>query len=757
VPRPRLTLVVAAFVLTVVSPGALRAVAPEDPQPGDQAPVFSAGASLVTVDVVVLDEAGEPVEGLTAEDFTVLDEGRARALSRFEAVALPESPATESPARSFVSTNTPSGNPTLRTFVVVFDDVHMGRTTALRAKDAVWDFVGTLREGDQVSLVSTSGGAWWHVRIPEGRRDLGGALRRLTGRRPRRHAADRMSDYEAMLLHVHRDPHVAEAVTRRYVDNGILIDRDDPNEDIMPSAPREVRNQVLGYTFTHPMILGRAAEVYYDMLARRKATYDTLERVARALEATRGRKSILFISEGFVQEPGYPEHRDMIRASQRANAVVHFIDARGLVGLPDSADVEMGRATGGLLSDSGDVLDQMNLPLLESLGAVSLALDTGGEVIRNQNDLARGLKRIERESRAYYLLGFEPAGVPPDGKFHELEVSVGRAGTRVLARKGYYAPSTKPERTDDHDEILAPGLRRALESPFDANAIPLRVVSYVLGPAKGGTTVLLVADVDPRGLAFEEKDGHFDATLEFHLAVTQRDSGETIHRGDEVQLSLLPAAYEQVRRNKLPLMIDVPLGPGRHQARLLVRDTGTGLLGTVRHDLEVPAPGAFRVSTPILTDVIAPASEEDSSLVKPRPLARRTFVSGGTLTLLYHVYGARAEEAAPSRVTAGFQVESANGLVVATGPVALLPPGPEGQLAQLADFSLEDVPAGVYSVVVRARDEGSGETAETRFPFRVAPRPGTAVLEETVPEGQAEDPLDRVRGYLLGYGETHRE
>ena len=610
-PRAQLTLVVAVFVLAVVGPGALRPAspqAPQAPQTGSQAPVFSAGADLVTVDVVVLDESGQPREGLTVDDFAIVDEGEPRPLSRFEAVALPESPATALPEVSFASTNTSAGAVALRTFVVVFDDVHMDRTTARRARESVAEFVETLRAGDQVSLVPTSGGPWWHARIPEGRNDLIGALRRLVGRRPRRYAADRISDYEAMRLHLYRDPQVATAVTRRWVQGGVVPGRPDPNQDLMPQAPKDVRDEVLGYSFTHPFILGRAAEVYYDVLSRKQATYATLQRVARALEGIRGRKSILFISEGFIQEPEQPDHRDMLRVAQRSNAVIHFLDARGLAGLPGSADVEMGRPTGGL-AERGEVMDQLNLPNLESLGAVSLAVDTGGRVIKNQNELLRGLQRLERESRAYYLLGFEPAGVKPNGRFRRLDVTVHRPGVDVLARKGYFAPSLDSETGDQGAGTLTPRLRLALDSPLEADAISLRLVSYVLGPSEGGTTVLLVGDVDPGALAFEEKDGHFDATLAVYLVVSHRDSGETVRRENEVRLSLPPAAYEQVRRKQLPLMLDIPLGPGRHQARLLVRDVRSGLLGTVRHDLEVPSPGAFRVSTPILTDVIAPASE----------------------------------------------------------------------------------------------------------------------------------------------------
>ena len=151
----------------------------------------------------------------------------------------------------------------------------------------------------------------------------------------------------------------------------------------------------------------------------------------------RGRKAILFLSEGFIQEPERPEHRAMVRAAQRANAAVHFLDARGLTAIPATADAEIADPT-----DLRDMASQLNEANVESLGAVSLAAETGGRVIKNMNDPAVGLRRLERESRAYYLIGFEPRGIEADGAFHRLDVEVRRPGVEVLARRGYYARLT---------------------------------------------------------------------------------------------------------------------------------------------------------------------------------------------------------------------------------------------------------------------------------------------------------------------------
>src|SRR5262249_47053093 len=50
-------------------------------RPGE--PIFRASASLVTVDVVVRDASGAVVRGLTANDFTILEDGRPQSIQTF--------------------------------------------------------------------------------------------------------------------------------------------------------------------------------------------------------------------------------------------------------------------------------------------------------------------------------------------------------------------------------------------------------------------------------------------------------------------------------------------------------------------------------------------------------------------------------------------------------------------------------------------------------------------------------------------------
>src|SRR5207248_1895467 len=100
------------------------------------------------------------------------------------AAAQSPSPApAASPEATPVSSNIDRESHTGRSFVILFDDIHLTIAGGQRAKAAVAQFLKTgVREGDRVSLVATGGGAWWSTRMEAGRDELMALLKRLDGR-----------------------------------------------------------------------------------------------------------------------------------------------------------------------------------------------------------------------------------------------------------------------------------------------------------------------------------------------------------------------------------------------------------------------------------------------------------------------------------------------------------------------------------------------------------------------------------------------
>ena len=424
--------------LALVAALALAGGVTAEPQAVAQKPSFPAETEIVNVDVVVLSRAGEAVPDLRREDFTVSEDGVRQEVVAFEAVhrpaPLPGAPgaaagaAREPALRASTNRGTPGQEPA--TFVIVFDELHLDSAEAERGRRAVADFLGTgTAGGDLVALVGTAAGTRWTARMPEGREALLQALARLQGKRVGDMVRDAMTEYEAMRIDQERDPIVTDQVTRRFLTTGAI------RRDVQ--IPRGEAPDPEDFVTARDQVRSFAAQIYARASMRSEQSLGLVERSLEALGEAPGRKSLVLVSAGLIQDPRLRGYRRVVTASRRANTAVYFLDARGLVAAPSGlqADVAMpidivDRSTGTGVNETRE----------GSEGSEGLALDTGGLVLKNRNDLAAGLARIGREARSYYLVGYAPQNRAADGKFRRIEVKVAREDVTVRARRGYFAP-----------------------------------------------------------------------------------------------------------------------------------------------------------------------------------------------------------------------------------------------------------------------------------------------------------------------------
>ncbi len=637
-------------------------VAAARPQgPPGQKPLFPAGTELVTVDAVVLDRQGTPVLGLTASDFTVAEDGALQEVAAFEAVhrpteAAPAAPAAL-PAPPRTASNTDPAVREVRSFVVVFDERHLEPAEAAWARPAVSTFLQAgVGAGDRVTLVGTAEGASWTARMPDGREALLQVLARLQGRRVLEAAKDTMSDYEAMRIDRDADPIVTDRVARRFVETGAI--HRDVQLPGQPSDGGDLEGERL-------QARARAGQVYARASADNETTLGIVERSLQGLVGAHGRKSLILVSGGLVNDPHLSSFRRVITESRRANVALYFLDARGLTAATSALRADTGLAR----TDFNDLGSTLQEARERSEGSEGLAADTGGFSVRNTNDLDAGLQRIGREASSYYLLGYSPSNKRADGNFRRIEVKVSRPGLTVRARKGYYAPGGKTA-----EAAVAEGrdaaIQRAVNAPFDLPDVPLRATAHMFGESEAGKVdVLVTTEADIRSLAFAERGGAAKDTLEYLLVVAERASGE-FHRFDQ-QFAMSFGAETRARyeRTWFPIARPLRLAPGPYQARIVARDQNSGRLGSLTYDFEVPPPGGFRLSTPVISDRVR---EDPSGPRVPEPTPRSTLAPAGVLHCHFEVYGAALDpRTGRSNVTAGFSIRRSDGKFLATMPETL--------------------------------------------------------------------------------------
>jgi VWFA-related protein len=660
-------------------------------------PVFPTATRLVTIDAVVLDRDGRPVQGLTRDDFELDEDGEVRAITHFEAVrvAPPRGSSTPPTEASSFTASSNEAPPTFapRSFVILYDDLHITPLRATAARDAVDSFLRReVRAGERVALVVTGPGAWWTAEIPEGREDLLAFLDgHSTGRSTR--VGEDLTDVEAQRIVEHDDAGVREWVVDRWVRQGRCQDL---CEFMSPCDPREGRRACSDQVQAEALRRNEAAR---HGLGR---TLATMASAMAGLATERGRKSLVLVSEGFLFDPANPAYREVVQASLRANTAIHFLDVRGLPAGSALSDV----------SQRGDFPDSLRTSSEESqlaaAGAEHLAEESGGFAIRG-NDLATGLARVAREAETYYLLGFEPRLRPSQAGFRKVTVRVGRPGFEVRARKGLFVDGAGRVQEPGEPSRPAPAKAAARREPLPPSLLPrrdlrLQAAAYV-GPSvdRSRAKVRLVAELDLASLGAGNERKH---ELEIRGDVWPRSGTQWVGLDRRVKLEAQPPGSAPAWH---PLTWDVALPPGIYQARLLFRDPAAGREGTLTHRFEVPKLEGLRFATPIVTDVLHRDGSGAPSLVAG---AGRSFETGPGRSLYVQVelLGVPAPRPGERGVIARVVLRDEAGREVRAVPWGPVEPDADGRLVRALGFTLDDLAPGRYVLFLEGRDERTGAT-----------------------------------------------
>jgi VWFA-related protein len=407
---------------------------PPTPQ-NQRPPVFRGGAVLVTVDAYPRRD-GHLIEGLTAADFEVREDGKPQKIEAFEFIRI--EPNSSDSARRDPNTvaemNDLAADPHNRVFVLFLDKYHL--------------------------IIDAS---------HNGRRPLAAFLDRLLG------PADLVGVTTPDL------PTNALTLGRKLTSIDDLLARFWTwNTNFAVETPREKWLQNC-YGARTPSPETNAA-IVRALVARDRVdrTFQSLEGLMAALAMIREeRKNLLLISSGWALDgpatwllpylwgtpPGFgvtpqgtltvgngrpggidkapcdsdlarlanidfPQRlRDLVGIAGRSNVSFYPIDPLGLGSLDPFADPA---GTGGYVPNR-NALDGLRV----------LAANTDGDAVVGTNDLEGGLRRITDDVSAYYLLGYYSTNTALDGKYRQIEVRLTQPSMKVSARKGYRAPTSR--------------------------------------------------------------------------------------------------------------------------------------------------------------------------------------------------------------------------------------------------------------------------------------------------------------------------
>lgn len=520
----RAILLSALIVCAAVSSGSA-----QNPPSSSQPQVFRTDAGLVRVSVIVQDERGRPVAGLTAADFELFDRGEPQKVELFsvEGSAAPSSGADA----ANVFTNRFDGPASAGVTVLLFDRLNTLQEHQTIARKHIFQYLKQLRPDDRVGFYVLEDD---EVRVlHDFTRDASSLLR----------AVERLESRSSIALSGSQDRLV------RGIEVGL----------------REFDTELEGW-------LARAEEQISGFFTDRRirATTGAMEAIAAHLAAVRGRKNVIWISSGFPirfddginARTASAEVFRATRALNDADIAFYPVDARGLRGVfstPPSARQQEFATLDDLLReiDSSQVI----------------AEQTGGRAYFNTNDLGGAIKRAAEDSRLTYVLGYTPAHGQWDGRFREIKVRVRRRDVDVRHRRGYYAlPPEAPSPAAKQNAMA-----EALDNPLDATGLGLSV-SFV--PAAAPGDVLFTILVEPAAVLLKPEGDRWTGGMEVAIAQTLPD-GTLIRSVDaSVPLRLPDAGRQQVLAEGLTFTRTLTVRADADQVKIAVRNA-SGAIGTV--------------------------------------------------------------------------------------------------------------------------------------------------------------------------------
>ena len=541
--RSRLTLVtlsaVSLLLLTVSASPQSQTPAGTADTTQQKTPVIHVTTRLLQVSVIVQDKEGAPMTGLRKEDFRVLDGGKPQEIAFFSATAPGHAPAHPLPASVFTNRSDLKGEDPGATIVLLFDCLNTSFEDQGYARWNVLHFLKSVKPQDHVAIFALTTEL---ISLHDFTQDTAALASSVNRFSPRLLAA-----FDASNPKVFQVPGL-------------------DNDPFFKSFEDHVNNAN-----------GKIAD--WAVVDRFRITSAAFVALADYVADIPGRKSLVWISGGIpiqlgAGRIGVPDRDDfrfdkpnvpsaagagdmsvLARVLNRVNMAIYPIDAHG---------VEAGAFIGFFTRQ--DRRDTFRL----------LADRTGGRAFYGTNDIAGAINSAFEDGRYTYTIGFYPNHGVWDGEFREIKISVPAEDAHLRYRQGYFA---FPERSEGA-AIMRTDLQEAARSPLDATGLGVSVKGQTVPPASAHLVKLQVT-LDPKQFLLRDEGDQSRGSMD--LLFLQKDSsGQFLFvKKQHLDVSFDRKEYSLVAENGLTLQQRLIIDPASAELRVLVRDAGSGALGSV--------------------------------------------------------------------------------------------------------------------------------------------------------------------------------
>ena len=659
--------ILAVAALAIVT-GAPPSAATRQQTPDPQRPVFRAGAHFVRVDVYPSRD-GRPLTGLKADDFELLEDGKAQTIELIEFI---ESPLWTTNANRRDPNSQRGGlelarDPQYRVFVLYLDAFHVSRDGSNRASLPIVDFLNRMIGPQDLFGVLT----------PAQRPDIDLMLGQLT-----QTISQQLTDHRDWGIADQYKPQPGELeleaafgrnpafarylialrrLDKIYADLELLVamlgDLREERKNIvffsdsLASPPTNFSQMAIDPTGSSgaPPRIGVGSEGKLTMGPRNSAEVNR-----RWAEQERARLTSIDFSHRF---------RDLLRSARQAN--VSFYTVR-----PGGLDVNF-----SLLSDGIS-----NLQVL--------ADQTDGSSVLGSNDLRAGLTKVTNDLSSHYVLGYYTSNTAWNGATRQITVKLRSTGEKVRARREYRAPT-------EAEMASLSKARSAADAPPAAPS-PLMAALDALARTRPG------ALLNARGTASTS-----DVAIVAEIAAAEIEGGRW-KQGADVQVMLTSGKGEpasargRIEPGARGTVIKMPVGAQTGPWQAMIRISGEGQTPQVEN-ISIARAGGKLLGEPIAYRAAAPAS------APLRPIAAYHFRRTERMRVEWPVLKTLESQQARLLDRKGQPLEI---------PVVVTTRDVEGRSVLAADVNLAPLSNGDYLIELTAK--AGAETEQKLVAIRVS-------------------------------------
>jgi len=511
---------------------------------------FQSSTQLVIQTVNVKDKNGKAIEGLTAKDFIVTEDGVPQTIKFFEFQKLEEIPDTPPAAASIgavslrklghsqIAPEPPGGvrYKDRRLLALYFDLSAMPEGDQLRAFAAAQKFIRTqMTPADLMALMIFTGGA---VQV----------LQDFTGDRSR-------------LLNIIQT---------------LTVGEDEESGDTINDASTADTGAAFGQD---------DGEFNIFTTDRQLAALQT---AAKMLGHLNEKKSLIYFASGLRLNgvDNQAQLHSTINAAIRAGVSLYPIDARGLVAQAPLGDATKGSPGGLAMYTGASAMAAMSNFQRSQDTLWALATDTGGKALLDYNDLTAGIVQAQKAITSYYILGYYTSNQALNGKFRKIKISLnGGLSATLDYRQGYFAGKEFTKFTSvDKERQLEDALM--LGDPITELTIAMEVDYFQLNGSE--YFVPVIVKIPGSELALARRGGAEHTLIDF-IGEVKDEYGTTIQNvRDKIDLKISDATAADLAKRPIEYDTGFTLLPAKYKIKFLARDAETGRIGTYEAKFLIP-------------------------------------------------------------------------------------------------------------------------------------------------------------------------